>query len=227
MQPLPQYRPTPIVSDKPSMSAPPAPQRLETYTKIPHPMPLTTTNETANNQFEGSLVSPPTQDPNPIAISSAAPASIQPPTSASPVNISAIENTASKPRAKTQVQLWIVTRKPRPTEELWEDGKFQGTPLAAFIDGVSKVTGRSNIEKLKLTLQTPFRDTILTVHKDAEESWLTANETFLEKLKQARAEAKTRRPFEPANYKILVEPFYEQGALFSSGSDEDDEDIMF
>ena len=140
---------------------------------------------------------------------------------------SSAENGPLKPRPKTQIPLWIITREPRYTEERWDDGKFQGTQLSDFLEGVSKVTQRDHIEKVKLTLRTPTFDTKITVFKDADDSWISAKERFLEKLKEARAEARAKRPNEPANFEILVEPFYEQNAELSSKFDEDEEEFEF
>jgi hypothetical protein len=133
----------------------------------------------------------------------------------------------SKPRSKTQVSLWIITREPRYTEERWDDGKFQGTQLLDFLEGISKVTQRDRIEKVKLTLRTPTFDTKLTVYKDAEDSWVAAKQKFVEKLKEAMAEAKIKRPNEPANYEIFVEPFYEQNVETSSKLEEDLAELEF
>ena len=140
---------------------------------------------------------------------------------------SSAENLSSKPRSKTQVPLWIITREPRYTEERWDDGKFLGTQLSDFLEEVSKVTQRNHIEKLKLTLRTPTFDTKITVFKDADDSWISAKEIFVEKLKEARAEAKAKRPNEPASYKILIEPFYEEGPEINSKVNEDDEEFDF
>ncbi|PMD36850.1 hypothetical protein L207DRAFT_569010 [Hyaloscypha variabilis F] len=137
------------------------------------------------------------------------------------------EPSSAKPRQKTQIPLWIITREPRYTEERWDDGKFMGTPLPAFIEGISKVTQRRHIEKIKLTLRAPTFDTKITVYQDAEDSWASAKETFIEKLKEAKAEARARRQTENVTFKILVEPFYEEGVLPSGGIDEDEEEFDF
>jgi hypothetical protein len=138
-----------------------------------------------------------------------------------------IDPSSSKPRPKTQIPLWIITREPRYTEERWDDGKFSGTPLSAFIAGISQVTQRQHIEKVKLTLRTPMSDTKITVFKDAEDSWTSAKDTFVEKLKEARLEARARRQNDSLSCKILVEPFYEQNMLPSGSFDEDDEEFEF
>ena len=140
---------------------------------------------------------------------------------------SSAEKIPSKPRSKIQVPLWIITREPRYTEELWDDGKFQGTLLSDFIKELSNITQRDHIEKLKLTLRTPTFDTKITVFRDAEDSWLSAKETFVEKLKEARTEAKAKHPNEPASFKILVEPFIVQNASIASNVDDDDEEFAF
>ena len=102
-----------------------------------------------------------------------------------------------------------------------------GTPLPAFIEGISKVTQRHHIEKIKLTLRAPTFDTKITVYQDAEDSWASAKETFIEKLREAKAEARARRQTENVTIKILVEPFYEEGMLPSGGIDEDVEEFDF
>ena len=140
---------------------------------------------------------------------------------------SSAENLLPKPRSKTQVPLWIITREPRYTEERWDDGKFQGTKLSDFLKDLSKVTQRNHIEKVKLTLRTPTSDTKITVLKDAEDSWISAKAKFVDKLKEARAEAKANRPNETASFEILVEPFYEEGVMMTSNADEDDEEFDF
>jgi hypothetical protein len=80
---------------------------------------------------------------------------------------------------------------------------------------------------VKLTLRTPTFDTKITVLKDAEDSWISAKARFVDKLKEARAEAKTNRPNETANFEILVEPFYEEGVMMTSNADVDDEEFDF
>ena len=135
-----------------------------------------------------------------------------------------------KPRPKTQVALWIITREPRYTEERWDDGKFQGTPLSAFIEGISKFTQRPNIEKLKLTLTTPSSDTKITICEGAEGLWESTKKKFVQKLKEARAEAKAgpnKTASYDISYDIMVEPFYEQGDFLTSNVDEEDEDFDF
>ena len=144
-----------------------------------------------------------------------------------PTQGSTTEPSSAKPRQKTQIPLWIITREPRYTEERWDDGKFMGTPLPAFIEGISKVTQRHHIEKIKLTLRAPTFDTKITVYQDAEDSWASAKETFIEKLREAKAEARARRQTENVTFKILVEPFYEEGMLPSGGIDEDVEEFDF
>ena len=138
---------------------------------------------------------------------------------------SSAETRPSKPRSRTQIPLWIITREPRYTEERWDDGKFQGTQLSDFLEGISKVTQRDRIEKVKLTLRTPTFDTKITVYKDAEDSWISAKEKFVEKIKEAIAEAKTKRRNELGNFEILVEPFYEQNVEVSSKLEEDLEEF--
>jgi hypothetical protein len=140
---------------------------------------------------------------------------------------SATQPSSAKQRQKTQIPLWIITRDPIYTEERWDDGKFQGTALPAFIEGISKVTQRDHIEKIKLTLRTSEAATKITVFKDAEDMWASAKETFAEKLKEAKAHAKARRQSEPMNFKILVEPLYDESMLPAGSIDDDDEEFEF
>jgi hypothetical protein len=144
----------------------------------------------------------------------------------------AIQQTSSesstKPRQKTQIPLWIITREGRDSrycEERWNEGKLSGHSLTTFISGISQVTQRNQIEKIKLTLRTTSSDTKITVSKDEEDSWVSAREAIIEKIKEAKGEARARRQNEMANIKILVEPFYEQSLLPSGVVDEDEEDF--
>jgi hypothetical protein len=141
---------------------------------------------------------------------------------------SVVSQTLSQPstpvrRPRIQIPFWIITREPLYTEELWNEGKFQGLLLADFLDGITKVTQRGYIEKIKLTLRTPFSNTILTVHSDAEDAWTTAKATFAEKLKESRAEARARKVDDSGGYKILIEPFYEQVIMTGGGTEADDD----
>ena len=136
------------------------------------------------------------------------------------------ESAAPKVRSKIQVPLWIITREPRYTEERWDEGKFQGTPLSVFIEELSQVTGRSHIDRLKLTLRTPTQDTKVTVVRGAEDSWESAKKRFVEKLKETTAEAK-RLQNESATFEILVEPFYEQNVALQKSIDEVEDEFEF
>lgn len=129
-------------------------------------------------------------------------------------------------KPKIQIPLWVIlTRDPLYTEKQWNEGKFQGPPLSVFLEGLNKVTRRNNVEKIELTLRTPFSNTILTVENGAEDAWITAKATFGEKLKESRAEARMKRIDDTAGYKILIEPFYEQVDLMNGGA-EAEEDVF-
>ena len=81
-------------------------------------------------------------------------------------------DSSTKPRQKTQIPLWIITREGRDSrycEERWNEGKLSGHSLSAFISGISQVTQRDQIEKIKLTLRTATSDTKITVFKDEED----------------------------------------------------------
>ncbi len=128
------------------------------------------------------------------------------------------------PRPRIQIPFWIITREPIYTQELWLEGKFQGLSLSDFLDGITKVTQRgTNIEKIKLTLRTPFSNTILMVYADAEDAWTTAKAAFAEKLKESRVEARNKGVDDSAGYKILIELFYEQVAITGGGAEADDD----
>jgi hypothetical protein len=154
------------------------------------------------------------------------------PSQQTPAPTSEIQQTSSepsiKPRQKTQIPLWIITREGRDSrycEERWNEGKLSGHSLPTFLSGISQVTQRHQIEKIKLTLRTATSDTKITVFKDEEDSWVSAREAIIEKIKEAKSEARARRQNEMANIKILVEPFYEQSLLPSGVVDEDEEDF--
>lgn len=189
------------------------PDALESVTENPSKteLPLLSA-ETVNNEMKISTTGRTLQQ----APSKMQPAQRSPPQASSP-----------KPRQKTQIPLWIITREPRYTEERWDEGRFMGTPLPAFIEGLSKFTQRSHIEKVKLTLRAPTFDTKITVFNDAEDSWASAKETFIEKLKEARVEARAKRQIEHGTFKILVEPFYEESALPSGSLDDYEDEFEF
>jgi len=136
------------------------------------------------------------------------------------------ESSVSKSKSKIQVSLWIITRQPRFTEERWDEGKFQGTPLSTFIQELSEVTGKSNIEKMKLTLRTPLKDTKVTVLKDADDQWESAKQDFAINLKEAVVEARNNSQMGTA-FKILIEPIYNQNTTSFGASSGDEYDIEF
>jgi hypothetical protein len=132
------------------------------------------------------------------------------PSQQTPAPTSEIQQTSSesstKPRQKTQIPLWIITREGRDSrycEERWNEGKLSGHSLSTFLSGISQVTQRNQIEKIKLTLRTTTSDTKITVFKDEEDSWVSAREAIIEKIKEAKSEARARRQNEMANIKIL------------------------
>lgn len=133
---------------------------------------------------------------------------------------------ASKPRQKKLIPLWIITREPRYSEELWDEGKFMGTTLATFFEGVFSVTQRDRIEKIKLTLHCPKFDTKITVFKDADDAWASAKETFTEKVREAKAEARVKRQADQP-FKILIEPLYEEGSLPTGNLEDEEDDFEF
>ena len=136
------------------------------------------------------------------------------------------ESSVSKSKSKIQVSLWIITRQPRFTEERWDEGKFRGTPLSTFIQELSEVTGKSNIEKMKLTLRTPLKDTKVTVLKDADDQWESAKQDFATNLKEALVEARNNSQMGTA-FKILIEPIYNQNTTSFGASSGDEYDIDF
>jgi hypothetical protein len=130
-----------------------------------------------------------------------------------------------KPRP-SPIQLWVITRSPRYTQELCSSLKFQGSSLEYFTASIASITQSQNIlEKIKLTLQTPKFDTKLTVYQDAEDAWVAAKEVLAENIRQARAEAK--RQGKVANLKILIEPFYKESFSTNGIVDDEDEEVDF
>ena len=111
---------------------------------------------------------------------------------------------SSRTRPKIQIPLWIITYEPSPTRILWTDGKCLGTSLSSFISGISQMTQRSDVKRIKLTLKTPSWNTIITVPIDAEDVWGLAKETFKEALQEAKREAEGKM----RDCKILIEPLY-------------------
>lgn len=132
-----------------------------------------------------------------------------------------------KSREKTHIPLWIITREPLYTEEHWKDGKFMGTSLATFIEGISQATQQSHIEKIKLTLRGPTSQTRITVSKDEEDVWAAANRTFLEKLREAKLLARAKGQSEQMQFKILIEPIYAEVVLPNNFVDSFEDEFDF
>ena len=147
-------------------------------------------------------------------------------TVAKPVSQASPQPAAPVPRPRIQILFWIITREPLYTQEQWETGKFQGVSLATFISGITQVTRRSHIDKIKLTLRTPVSSTILTVHADAEDAWTTAKATFAEKLKESRAEARARSVDDAGVYQIFIEPSYVLPVTTGGAAEADDDDVF-
>ncbi|KAG4428971.1 hypothetical protein IFR05_015547 [Cadophora sp. M221] len=122
---------------------------------------------------------------------------------------------------KPKVPLWIISQVPRRTEERWDEGKVQGSSLLFFMEGIAKVLQRTDIEKIKLTLRTPYSDTILTVNDEDEEAWNDARETFGQKLRNA-----TMKKGNSEGYKILIEPFFKEAVSIGGGPAEVEEDVF-
>lgn len=122
---------------------------------------------------------------------------------------------------KPKVPLWIVSQVPRHTEERWAEGKVQGSSLLFFMEGIAKVLQRTDIEKIKLTLRTPYSDIILTVNDGDEEAWNDARETFGQKLRNA-----TMKNGNSEGYKILIEPFFKETVSVGGGPAEVEEDVF-
>jgi hypothetical protein len=123
------------------------------------------------------------------------------------------------------VQLWIVTRDPKYTEELCSSLKFRDSSLETFTSSIACITQNHNqLKKIKLTLQTPMVSSILPVDQGNEKCWETAKVVLAEKFKLARLTAKKQGKV--ANVKIMVEPLYEdKNPVIDIDIDEDkDED---
>lgn len=136
----------------------------------------------------------------------------------------------SEPRVKTHIPIWVIKYTPRYTEELWHNGKLTGTNLASFVEGLGTVTqqDQSRLKSLKITLQTPFLDTIVTILNNDEDSWVKAKESFLANLKKAKTKGNaTKQKIQQADTKILIEPFYEEVEVSSTENDEGDEEYDF
>lgn len=221
-RPAPQLQETKLVSPKTKPTPEPTPHNPEPLrgmiapvSQPLEPLPRKTTPSQTEATREDEPMPPPQKHPR-----------SSPTTNQARNPTSQPQTTSSKPRQKTLIPLWIITREPRSSEELWDEGKFTGTTLAAFLEGISSVTQRDHIEKIKLTLRSPRFDTKITVLKDADDAWALAKETFTEKVREVKAEARAKRqPDQP--FKILIEPFYEEGSLASGNMEDEEDDFEF
>ncbi len=128
----------------------------------------------------------------------------------------------SKPKPKVQGAFWIVTSPdPNYMEETWNNGQIKGKSLSTVIEEISSITRRDCIEKLKIKLKTPFAQTTMTVHKDAEDQWETAKQYLEDKIK----EAFTRDRNQQFRFHIWIEPLYEQNAPLGGMDNFENEEI--
>jgi hypothetical protein len=158
--------------------------------------------------------------PSPIQEASAE--TIHEPTPSPPMVKQSKEQVNSK-GGTLSIQLWIITRDPKYTEELCSSLKFRDSSLETFTSSIASITQNPSVlESIKLDLQTPTFSTKLTVVQGDEESWEAAKIVLAEKFKTARSEAKKQGKV--ANVKILVEPLYKETLSASNVDEDEDED---
>lgn len=126
------------------------------------------------------------------------------------------QEATSRPRQDGHIPFWVITNEPCRIEELWEEGNL-GSSLPDFIQALSQLTQRNDIEKIKLTLSTPALQTKITVSESVESSWGSAKEVFGKKLSAA---VKSKGPAVLLGYTILVEPSFRETIPSSDASDD-------
>jgi len=132
------------------------------------------------------------------------------------------------PRSKIKVPLWIIIKEPREIRELWNDGKFKDSSFADLLEGVTKVTHRSHIEKIKFVLWTPVCRTIIpvdVVNTEAESVWINIKACFVDGLKEARGKVREQGIDGSSGYKIDIELFFKE--LITTSNSEEVDDYVF
>ncbi|KAH7395642.1 hypothetical protein BKA64DRAFT_63542 [Cadophora sp. MPI-SDFR-AT-0126] len=131
---------------------------------------------------------------------------------------------APTPKSKPPVPLWVITRDPHPTEELWDTGKLTGQTLPSFLLSLSLLTSRpaESVNKIMFTLRTPISNTKMSVGREAEDAWARLMETFRKKLREVGARGRSLSE----ECSILIEPVWEEVLGWGEGM-EGEEDIEF
>ncbi|KAK0106406.1 hypothetical protein ONS96_004037 [Cadophora gregata f. sp. sojae] len=126
------------------------------------------------------------------------------------------------PKAKSQIPLWVITRNPHPTEELWDTGRLSGLTLPSFLASLSLLTSRSAdlIDKVIFTLRTPISNTKISVGREAEDSWSRVMVTFKKKLMEVKGKSLSEV------CSILIDPVWEE-VLEGEDGEMAEEDVYF
>ncbi|PVH76070.1 hypothetical protein DL98DRAFT_642396 [Cadophora sp. DSE1049] len=159
----------------------------------------------------------------PESAPTAPPAAQSPPVKSSPTP-TPTPVPAPAPKSRPPIPLWVITRTPHPTEELWDTGKLSGQTLPSFLASLSLLTCRpaDSINKIKFTLRTPISDTKMSVGREAEDGWARVMDTFKKKLREVGG--KGRSASEECS--ILIEPVWEE-VLGGEEGPEGEEDVDF
>lgn len=170
------------------------------------------------------VVSPHVPEPAPAPAPTATTAAQPPPVkqSSTPTPEPA---SANVPKSKPQIPLWVITRTPHPTEELWDNGKLTGQTLPSFLTSLSLLTSRpaDSINKIIFTLRTPISNTKISVGREAEDGWTRVMETFRGKLREVAPKGRSLSEV----CSILIEPVWEDVGFGGEEGGEGVEDVDF
>lgn len=120
---------------------------------------------------------------------------------------SSTANPIQAPKSKPNIRgyFWIVTSpEPNYSDNGWVNGTIQGKSLSFVVQEVSKITGKSNIEKLELKIKTPHAQSTRVVDKDDEAVWEMTKSMFTARIRESWA----KNQDQPLEYHIWIEPIY-------------------
>jgi hypothetical protein len=121
--------------------------------------------------------------------------------------------TIAQTEVQVQTSLYVVTFEPLRTLEQWDEGNFQRMGSTIFIQKLIERIGRSDFEKVILTLDaTPLMRCKVTIPNNNEKEWQSKRRFFQRRMEETIAKAKLLKKKE-VDFDIFVEPIHNKVEL--------------
>jgi hypothetical protein len=124
------------------------------------------------------------------------PSLIQPPAKSHPSNTQPLYPAAKPP-------FWIITNKPKQTQELWPDGNLQQQSPSDFIQAIPKLKEMSHLSGIQLTLETAKRNIVIPISIGNEALCKYAKTYLAQKLDEVKGVE------DWSSVHIMIEPIYD------------------